>query len=468
VLLSLGISVFGGFLNWDDPWLVENNRIARGGAASLATIVCDLSPSARRQLGAEYLPVRDISWWIEAKLHDLNPHALRATNLCLYVGAVLVFHRLLRCLLVDGWMTNVAAWLFALHPVHVESVAWISSRKDVLALLFVGLTVLEYARRPGRRDCRLVVWVLLAVFSKSASVVLPLLLVSLDYWFGRRPHPRSIIGASVICVLAGFVHLTVGASLGMVQAPAGGSRFTALINAARSLLSYLALSLWPCELSLIHDPVVLQKWTLGAFMGVALLLSWLGFGLWSQNKQGGDRLVAFCALWFLIPLLPVTLLSLQNLVADRYLAIAVLGPCVLIARLLHRVTFRPLRGTLAGVAVLSLFVLSSHRAWVFRDSVLVMADAMQRSPESRRAAFQHGKALEAMGNISGALSSYREAFVRSAGGDEAAIRGALAVARLEEARGDRVAAREMLREAEHRYPGDARVVRRLRRDFNGR
>src|SRR5687767_8799768 len=81
----------GGFLNWDDPWLVEGNTVARRGVDAFVTICSDFSKSARMTLGAEYLPVRDVSWWLEEKIHGLAPTPLHVTNVLLYLCAVLVF-----------------------------------------------------------------------------------------------------------------------------------------------------------------------------------------------------------------------------------------------------------------------------------------------------------------------------------------------------------------------------------------
>jgi hypothetical protein len=355
----------------------------------------------------------------------------------------------------------VAAWLFALHPLHVESVAWISSRKDVLALLFVGLATLEYVR-PSTRSRLVWLWVLLGVFSKSASVVLPVLLWTTDYWLQRKPRRSALAGVVVICAGAAWIHLKVGQSVGMLQSPAGGSRGTALINASRSLLSYFELTLWPPSLALIHDPDLLVGWTWGAAAGLGALLAVAALAAWRHFKAN-DRLPGFCLLWFLAPLAPVTMLSLQNLVADRYLAVSVFGPCVAASVLLTRVARPVPRVALRSAVIGALAMWSGYRAWLFADPARVMADAAHRSPESRRAAFQYAKALEAQGDVDRALVSYRQAFDRTSGGDEAALRGALAIARIEDARRHRGAARAILEEAQQRYPQEQRISRRLRR-----
>src|SRR5205809_908914 len=97
LLAVYGLSLGGGFLNYDDPWLIRDNPVLRDARpAALATIWTDLGERTRMALGAEYLPLRDMSLWIEARVHGLDPRALRVTNLLLYVAAALAMRAYLR------------------------------------------------------------------------------------------------------------------------------------------------------------------------------------------------------------------------------------------------------------------------------------------------------------------------------------------------------------------------------------
>ena len=96
-------SIRGGFLNYDDPWLIRDNPVlARADRGALKTIWLDLSEDGRMSLGAEYLPVRDTVEWVEARVHGLDPHAMRALNLAIYVAGAL----LLRAWLIGAKLTR--------------------------------------------------------------------------------------------------------------------------------------------------------------------------------------------------------------------------------------------------------------------------------------------------------------------------------------------------------------------------
>src|SRR5437762_2011459 len=129
VIAVYAASLRGGFLNYDDDWLIENNPVLRRSGA-LRAIWTDLGPDTRQQLGAEYLPVRDTLMWLEVRLVGVDPHALRVVSLLLYLAAVLLLRAYLRATLpragVPAAVAELAAFLFALHPVHVESVAWLA------------------------------------------------------------------------------------------------------------------------------------------------------------------------------------------------------------------------------------------------------------------------------------------------------------------------------------------------------
>src|SRR3954447_1934779 len=201
-------SVRGGFLNYDDDWLIQNNPVLRrADAGALATIWTDLRPETRQVLGAEYLPVRDTLLWLEVRLFGPSPQALRAVSLALYLTALLLVGAYLRATLAEKspdeerppWsLATVTLWLFALHPVHVESVAWLAGQKDLCALVLAAAALLVHAR--GRRPWAVPLLVLLAALAKGVAVAVPLLLPCHD-WFVRRRPRWGALAASLAAAL---------------------------------------------------------------------------------------------------------------------------------------------------------------------------------------------------------------------------------------------------------------------------
>ncbi len=385
-------SLSGGFLNLDDPWLIEHNALLVGGGHALGRIWFDLTRSTRLELGAEYLPLRDMNLWLEAHLWGLRPEALRASQLVLYLGAVFLVRGALHRTLADRRIAEVAAWVFALHPVHVESVAWLAGRKDVLALLFVGGALFAHAGRSKHRLWLVPLLLVCAALSKSMAVIGVGLLLAQDLLAGRRPDARiyafSLLGA--IGVLA--IDLHVGHLVGMVQKPPGGSRLATAMTMGPVWLRYLAVLSWPPLCSIVHDVPIHTSWTAEGVAGYLLLAGWLGAGLWLwRQKKSPLCLVTF--LWFFVPLLPVSqvLFPLQNLMADRYLILSVMAPALALGAFAARF-HRP--ATLAALGcITALAAFAAQRASLFAYSEYVFADATEKTRTSTLAPYQLGMAL---------------------------------------------------------------------------
>jgi tetratricopeptide (TPR) repeat protein len=383
ILLVYGLSLRGGFLNYDDDWLIRDNPVFKRPGA-LRTIWTDLSAETRHKLGAEYLPVRDTLVWLELRLFGPSALALRAASLLLYLGAALLMRAYLRRALPVN-VAEPAAWLFALHPVHAESVAWLAGQKDLVALVLVAAALLAYARDRHRWSVPLLL--LGAMLGKSVAVIAPLLLLLHDYLVGRRPR-WSIVTASLgATVLALLAHLRVGRSVGMLAPWPGGSRLTALTTMGPVWWRYLAESFVPIGLGIHHevpargagDPLAWAAYALLALLAVAAAFA-----------ARRDRLWLWALGWFAIPLFPTSqvLAPLQNLMADRYLLLSVLGPCAVVAALAARAP-RPVAGGLVVIAAALTFV----RAQTFADSVALWEDATTKSPRWGQGWYQLGMAL---------------------------------------------------------------------------
>ena len=174
-------SLGGGFLNLDDPWLVQDNPVFRDPSRqALWLIWSDFSEKARLSLGAEYLPVRDTSVWLDAVCHGLSPGIMRLGNLVAYLMALLCLRGAFRRALGATLAVEIAIFAFALHPVHVESVAWLAGRKDILALLFVALALYVHAGASRSRPLIVTMLLVCAYLSKAQAVVAGGLLVAHD------------------------------------------------------------------------------------------------------------------------------------------------------------------------------------------------------------------------------------------------------------------------------------------------
>jgi hypothetical protein len=491
-------SLRGGFLNYDDDWLIQHNPVLQQRAReALPAIWCDLGAQTRQALGAEYLPVRDTLMWLEVHLFGMNAHALRATSLLLFVLGSLLMRAYLRRALADELVAEVAAWLFALHPVHAESVAWLAGQKDLDALVLVAAALLVHARRqpepapsapspdpaPGLRNAPPSVlpflplppdpvapprprWsvapvavpllVGVAVLSKSVAVVTPLLLLAHDGLCGRRPRWRSIAASGVLAAIGLGLHVAVGRAVGMTTAWPGGGRLATATTMGPVWLRYLAESFAPFTLTVRHEvPVTSSVAGWAGYLGLLVLGA-----LALRAARRDERLPAFAWVWFVVPLLPTSqvIAPLQNLMADRYLLLSVLGPCLMVAWLVPRL---PARATVLGALLLGLAILTIGRARAFTDSVALWQDAAEKEPRSPRAHYQLAMALRQEGRTPEAEGSFRQALSVAAPADDTARMAGNNLAALLAGAGRLAEARAVLRQVAARFPDDPKALGNL-------
>ena len=451
ILLAYALSLRGGFLNYDDDWLTRDNPVF-GQPGALRTVWTDLSAESRHQLGAEYLPVRDTLVWLELGLFGPSAFALRAVSLLLYIGAALLLRAYLHRAIADRAVAETSAWLFALHPVHAESVAWLAGQKDLVALLLVAAALLVYAR--GRQLWAVPLLLLVAMFGKAVAVAAPLLLLLHDFLLSRRPR-WPIVGASLAAtVLALLVHLRVGRVVGMMATFPGGSRATALTTMGPVWLRYLAESFVPVGLSVHHDVPTRAASDPLAWLAYLVLLLLAVAALWAARR--GQRLWLWALGWFALPLLPTSqvLAPLQNLMADRYLLLAVLGPCVVVAALAARAP----RPVAAGLALLAA-ALTFGRALAFSDSVSLWEDATARSPRWGQGWYQLGMALRE-GHPTDAEAAFRRALAVEPAA-ESGRRAGNNLSALLAGQGRLPEAQAVLRATVERFPDDPRALNNL-------
>ncbi|MCP4714931.1 MAG: hypothetical protein GY868_07430, partial [Deltaproteobacteria bacterium] len=256
------------FISFDDySYVVNNQHIQQGitleSIAWALTAVCE----------ATWQPLVWLSYMIDYQLYGLDPGGYHLTNVLLHIGNVLLLFMLLQKMTGAFWKPAWVAALFALHPIHVESVAWIAERKDVLSTLMLLLTVLSYAgyvKRPGclgyLRTCLLF---LLGLMSKPMLVTLPFVLLLLDFWplgrfdssgesgfawCRRRVVQLVIEKVPLFSIAAGSAVLTWWAqqdagAVSSLEAVPLGVRF---LNALMSYVLYMGNMVWPSGLAVFY------------------------------------------------------------------------------------------------------------------------------------------------------------------------------------------------------------------------
>ncbi len=445
-----------GFLVWDDPWLVDQtSRISRTSSHDIWTLFTDFSLATRVSLGAEYLPLRDLSHAIEGATIGLQPVRMRVDNLIIYTTSILLLREALLNTLGRKWTTELCVLLFALHPVHVESVAWIAGRKDVLALCFTMAMLWAWCKEEGRSVGWSLFFYTCALLSKSMSVAAVVLLPVFDLVAQRRFAWKSLLLFLIPAVAIMPLHWKVANLVHLVGAPLGGTHWSAAATMGPVLWRYLECCFNPNALSAVHDVPTRTAFNLaGAAAFITVVLTCLAsIRSWWRNEEP-----AWFAAWltFFVPLIPVSqiFMPLQTRMADRYLWLSVLGLSWLVALLMRKLERI---GPIVGLFFLVVFGAGTAiRANIFSDSVSLFSDATSKTTQSTTAPFLLGYAWEQRKNEPAARSAYEEVLRRN-GQDEATRTATNSLARLETRRGALAHAEAILRKGIQQYPEDGKM-----------
>jgi tetratricopeptide (TPR) repeat protein len=415
----------GGDFVWDDDDYVTNNELLRT-PDGLRRIWFD--PEASPQ----YYPLVFTTFWAECRLWGLHPAGFHVVNILLHgLNAVLLWRVLGRLTVPGAWL---AAALWALHPVNVESVAWVQERKNVLSGLFYFAAVLVYLhfspprsseektgfRHWGFYALALVLGVS-ALLSKTATCTLPAALLLLSWWQHGRGAWRDLL--ALLPLFAASVALglvTVWVEKHHVGAEGQDWALSAAqrcLVAGRALWFYLGKLLWPAPLMFIYPrwQIDTATWWLWLFPLAALLLT--GVLIAARGQLGSGPLVAW--LFFAGTLAPTlgafnVYFFRYSFVADHFQYLASAAPLALAAALLTRAA-KPLQaarwGPAAAAAALLLVLgaLTWRQAGVYRSQEALWTKTLRQNPACWLAHYNLGGLSLKRGDLPGALRHYPEA-----------------------------------------------------------
>ena len=370
-----------------------------------------------------YWPVVYTSFWLEHKLWGLAPFGYHAVNVLLHIVNVLLVWRLLLRLAAPGaW---IVAAVFAVHPLHVESVAWVIERKDLLSGLFyltAALTWIGFVETPTAKRYGLALGLFTAgLLSKSIVVTLPAALLIWHWWRSGRVTQTDLARLAPFFAVA-LVVTAFDLSFYATREPLslGYSLVERILIAARALWFYVGKLLWPADLAVIYplweiDATDPAAWAYVLAATAFLALLW--FGRW---RLGRGPLAG--ALFFVVTLSPVLGFVdygyMQfSLVADRFQYLAGLGVMAVLIGAAARASRLPAaaRSGVAGgvvVALALLGVLTWRQAGVYRDDVTFFSHIIALNPHARLAHYNLAGSLVAAGRLDEALGAARTAVER--------------------------------------------------------
>ncbi len=398
----------------------------------------------------DFWPTTGTTFWIEWRLWEENPAGYHVTNLILHVVESLLIWVILRKLSIPG--AFLAALLFAVHPVNVESVAWISQRKNITAMLFFQLSILWYLKadmptasvgmaparshgEPWERDTfssfilhpssfHLYYWLSLAAFvlamlGKGSVAVLPVLLLGIVWWL-RPLERRDFARISPFFVVAGvLVGVNVWFQTHGAESVTRSADFTQrLLGAGGVVWFYLYKAILPVDLAFVY-----KQWHIEAgnpLWWLPLLAALSVTAVLWRYRQTWARPLLFAWAFFCVALVPVMGFTdvgfmKYSLVADHYQHIAIIAVIALASafwslwRQGMQNKFR-WAATLAAVAAAgSLALLAGQQSAIYSDALTLYGTTLQKNPDCWMAYNNLGNALTDLGRTGEAIEKFQEA-----------------------------------------------------------
>lgn len=414
------------FITFDDNTYVTENSDIHAGLTKKGLLWALTTFHA-----GNWHPLTWLSHMLDCQLFGLNPGMHHLTNLLFHIANTLLLFLLLNRMTGTLWRSSFVAALFALHPIHVESVAWISERKDVLSTFFWMLTLWAYVRYVELpcliRYLFVLIFFVLGLMAKPMLVTLPLVLLLMDYWplnrlqltsfkkNGKLPPPKQAsfrLIAEKIPFLVFVALLSIVTFLAQDKAVQSLDNFPLMArisNALVSYVTYIRMMFWPEGLAVFYPyPPTIPLWkALGAGLTLICLT-----GIFIK----GARTLPYLAvgwLWYLGTLIPVIgLIQVGNqAMADRYTYIPLIGPFIMItwgiADVLEKWRFRQIFFAISISLVLSALTV---RTWLqvkhWKNGITIFEHALNVTANNYLAHNNLGNALVKQGRYEEAITHY--------------------------------------------------------------
>jgi Flp pilus assembly protein TadD len=423
-LLLLTVAAYQGvrhadFLRYDDDSFVSDNPHVRQGLTRESLRWAFEADLRYDSPYADYwAPLTVVSRLVDVQLFGMRPAAHHLTNVVLHGLTVVLLFGVLLALTGAFWRSAFVAAVLAVHPLHVEAVAWVSARKDVLSGVIWMLAIgahLAYVRRPSPwRRLGVVAIFACGLMTKPMLVTLPFVLLLLDFWpLGRLPQGLALLREKwpLFVLSAASVTITVASNVDRSAELQSLPLAARLGNAADAVVSYLQHAFWPTGLAVgyPHLGATLPR----ARLVVCLLLLGLISALVIRERTRRPYLiVGWC--WFLGTLLPTIGLVQVGVHsrADRFVYLPLIGVSVAVAwSCAEWATSRRRRialGAMAAAAILALGLLTRRQVAYWRDDATLFSHSARAVPGNVIAQNGLAQALARRGDVDGAERALRE------------------------------------------------------------
>lgn len=404
-------------INYDDDVLIFNNQyVLNLNMESLVGMFTNF-------IEGLYHPITTLSWALDWKIGGGDPFVFHLTNILFHIMNSFLVYFFVRKINSNTFLPIIAALLFAVHPMSVENVAWLSSRKDLCYAFFFLLGLIVYAKRNHQESSILnyglsLVFFLLALFSKSAAVTFPIVLLIIDYYQDRKLSFKTIIEKVpffALSILFGIINIKAQQSIDFIQSMQEYSIFERISMVSYSILFYPLKSLLPLEQSAkyfypLHGQL---EWIYFAapfaLMAVVAAIFFLG----RKNK-----LLIFSSLFYLVNILLIVKIipTGNDIVNERYAYIANIGLFLLIGQFIvtlsTKINAKKVGPMIGGISfiLLSFYSMKAYnRVEVWESSEKLWTDVIFNYPKEAIPYNERGQALYLNNNYDAAFLDLNKA-----------------------------------------------------------
>ena len=410
------------FVNYDDDKYVSENPHVLNGLSS-----DDLSWAFTTGQASNWHPATWLSLMLDRQLFcaasltgGANPAGFHITNLILHIANILLLFMVLKKMTGALWQSAFVAALFALHPMHVESVAWIAERKDVLSTFFWLLAMLayvQYVKKPGAARYLLVLLIFaLGLMAKPMLVTLPFVLLLLDYWPLERKISRHLLVEKIpffaLSVISSVITFLVQQNTAMADIDAF-SLNGRIANVFLSYAQYIGKMFWPQNLAVFY-PFSTASFPFWQAASCALLLLGISFFVICLGRN--QRYLPVGWFWFVVTLIPVIGIVQVGLqaYADRYTYIPYIGLFIMLAwslpQLLSKLIYRKIVLGSSMVILLTTFGICAHRqTGYWKNSVTLFSHTIKVTQNNYVAYNNLGNDYARLGRFTEATGAYKQA-----------------------------------------------------------
>lgn len=392
-------SIFNDFVFWDDNELILENLLIRQSPGS------NIKELFSTHVGGRYYPITLLAFQLEYFLFSFKPIYYHLVNIFLHLCNVALVFSLLNSLKINKKVVLLTAVFFAWHPLQVESVAWVSSLKDVLFCFFYLISVFFYLQFIAVNNnkkwffyCMSIIFAGLSVFSKATGVSLPIVLLLIDYYFIGKIKKKQLFDKIPFFIIAG---LCAGLTLYFADVSCAfptsqaSSLFDRIVFSSYAVFLYIAKLLWPVHLSCMYPlPDKLNGfYPLGVYASLALIPIFFVLVVFLYKRNDFRRTILPAFLFFLITLFPTLHFIEVNtgLIYERFVYLPSIGLFLIFVTMFQRFYSSNLVEKLKAKGVLRvlmigyclfLFSMTWNRGYVWNDSVTLFSDVIKKFPNS--------------------------------------------------------------------------------------